>query len=185
MADNKFEFHYTAADVTAAQRLRFLHSGQLKIMFILWALGILYLSVPLVIPQLLPGATYSSWGLVLEVSLAFLVTLLVLMFVTPWLDFTFRRFWRVGLVLRFNQKELHLNVAGKTGGMRLEWNEIKRMVENQRVYVLFYGTGNHYIILPKSAFETAKGHRHPAERKFRALLEQLVVKKNGQTPSIP
>jgi YcxB-like protein len=166
----RLEFRYCASDVASAQRMRFLRSAQLKVILLLWLVSLLYVAAPLLVPQWFKPGPYTSWGLVIEICLAYGVTLLVLILVTPWADFYINRFWRLPLEFQYNEKHLRLSVTGKQGGLRLGWKQIQRVEENARVFILFYGTANKFIILPKGIFS-----RPQDDRRFRELLSQRAV----------
>ncbi len=174
MSETRLEFRYTRPDVISAQRMRFLRSNQLKVILIIWLASMLILIAPLVLPRVFPPGPYASWGLVLQIAIAYFATLLVLIFFTPWMDFAINRFWRLPLTLHFSEKSLRLLVTGKTGGLHLKWNQIRRVEENGRVFILDYGVGNKYIILPKSAFT-----RPGEESRFRDLLSRRALVKEA------
>lgn len=176
MSENRFDFRYTINDVASAQRMRFLRSNQIKIIFILWLGMLLFVIASMMLPDLIPFTVSMSWGLVLQISLAYFVTMAVLVLITPFLDFFINRFWHLPLTFQFNEKQLRLSLTGKSGGLRLKWSQIHKMEENQRVIILFYGTGNKYIILPKLAFEASE----LTERRFRDLLAREMVKKQAK-----
>lgn len=170
MAENRFEFRYAARDVSSAQRMRFLRSNQLKVMVGVWVASTLFLMVPLLIPGLFPNSPFSSWALVLEIALAYGATMAVLALLTPGMDYYFRRFWRMPLLLRFNERQLRLSVVGgKSKGLVLAWGQILNVQENGRVWVLYYGEGGKFIILPKSIFPKDE-HGARGEQRFRDLL---------------
>lgn len=168
MAENKFEFRYKLGEVTSAQRMRMLKSGQFKYLIGIGLFGMMAMAVPLIVPQWFPvGKTY-SWPLVIEIAVAYIVTFAVLLFITPVMDFYFNRVWRLPLMLQFNEKQLRVSVpGGKSAGLRLPWGEIHRVDETGRVFILYYGAGNKYIILPKGMFT-----RPQDDRRFRDLLKR-------------
>jgi hypothetical protein len=165
MPATSLDFHYTRVEVISAQRMRFLRSNQLKVILLIWLGSMLYLIAPLVLPQVFPPGPNTSWALVLQIALAYGVTLLVLIFLTPWVDFYINRLWRLPLTFQFDGKGLRLSVTGKTGGLRLMWNQVHQVDENERVFILHYGGGNKFLVLPKSAFS-----RPVDEQGFRDLL---------------
>lgn len=168
MADNRFEFRYTANDVASAQRMRMFRSRQIRVLAIVWLVSSLFLAVPMLLPNLFPGISGMTWGLVVELALVYLVTMAILFAITPYLDFFFNRFWRMPMVLQFSDKQIRLSVSGgKSKGLQLSWKQIQRAEENQRVYILYYGIGNKFIILPKSIFK-----RPQDDRRFRDLLNK-------------
>jgi hypothetical protein len=170
MADTRLEFRYTRPDVVSAQRVRFLRSRQLKVILIIWAASMLFLITPMILPQVFKPNQYSSWGLVFQISLAYAVTLFVLIFFTPFFDFYLNRFWRLPLTLQFNEKRLHLTVTGKPGGLRLKWNQITQVEESSRAFILHYGSGEKFFVVPKSSFGKAED-----EQRFRHLLSQRAL----------
>lgn len=167
MSDTRLDFRYTPRIVASAQRMRFMRSSQLKIILLFWVGSTLYIIAPLLLPDLIPAGPFSSWGSALQVTLAYTVTLGVLIMVTPWVEYYLNRFWRLPLVLRFNEKQLRISMSGKQGGFRLPWEDVKKVHENDLVIILYYGSGGKFIILPKSMFAKPND-----ERRFRALLER-------------
>jgi hypothetical protein len=174
MTETRLEFRYTRSDVVAAQRMRFLRSNQFKIILIIWFLSMLVLIAPLVLPRVFPPGPNTSWAAVLQIAIAFLVTLLVLIFITPWMDFYINRFWRLPLSLHFSDRFLRIFVTGKTGGLRLKWGQVRRVDESERFFILEYGAGGKYIILPRSAFT-----RPGDEQRFRDLLARREAVKDA------
>ncbi len=167
MPENRFEFRYKVKDVASAQRMRMLRSKQIRVMVIIWLLSSLFLFVPMLLPNMFPGSPFSSWQLVISIAVVYAVTIAVLLFVTPYLDFTFNRFWRLPLMLRFNDKQLKLSVVGgKSKGLVLPWKQIQRYDENERVFILYYGASNKFIVLPKSIFDESS---NPARSRDRFL----------------
>lgn len=168
MADNRFEFRYTANDVASAQRMRLIHSKQMRIMLGIWLVSSLFMAVPLLLPGLFPDLTWLNWGLVLEIALIYLVTMVILFALTPYLDFFFNRFWRLPLLFQFSDKQMRLSVVGgKSKGLHLTWAQIQRAEENARVFILYYGSGSKFIILPKAIFK-----RPQDDKRFRGLLRR-------------
>lgn len=165
MPANRFEFRYTPAEVADGQRARFLKSGQFKLILLLWVASILFTAAPLILPGTFPAVISGGWGAVIEVVLIYGVTVLVLGVITPYVEFFLNRFWRTPLVLQFNNHQMRVSVAGKPGGLLLKWSQILRVENTQRVYLLFYGAGGKYIILPKRIFRDSP----QAQARFEAL----------------
>lgn len=181
MAENRIEFRYRAGDVASAQRMRFLRSNQLKIMIGIWLASTLFLAAPLAFPQFFPGSPFSSWSLVVEIAIIYAVTMVVIIAVTPYLDFVFNRFWKLPLQFQYNDKQLRVSVvAGKSAGLRLAWSEIQRVEENERVFVVFYGTGNKFFILPKSAFSESAMERFQTVLRRKLSAPRPVIGKADQ-----
>lgn len=176
MPENRIEFRYKAQDVASAQRLRLLRSGQFKIILFFWLATILFLGAHILFPQTFQVVRDASWALVGEVTLIYIVTMLVLLYITPLMDFALNRFWRLSLALTFNDKQLKLALSKPpkktkgskpSGGLMLEWNEIRQVMENRRVFVVIYGPQTKFFVVPKTAFS-----KPGLEERFRQLLNQ-------------
>ncbi len=176
MPENRVEFHYTRRDVLSAQRMRFLRSSQLKVILLIWLGSVIFLSAPLVLPQWFKPGPYTSWALVLQISLAYLVTLAVITFITPWIDFYINRFWRLPLLFQFSEKQVRLSIVDKPGGLRLKWSQIIRVDENDRVFILHYGSGGKFVIIPRAAFNSPG-----EEQRFRDLLAHRALLSTVET----
>jgi hypothetical protein len=173
MADTYLDFRYTRPDVVSAQQTRFLRSKQFRIILIIWLIGVVFLAIPLLLPQVFPPNLYSSWELIFNISLAFAVTLFVLIIFTPFFDFYLNRFWRLPLTLQFNDKRLRLTVTGKKGGLRLNWNQITKVDESARAYILHYGGGGKFFVVPKSAFKEPEDERYFCDLLSRRTLVEV------------
>jgi hypothetical protein len=167
MPESRFDFRYTLPVVASAQRTRFLRSNQFKVILLIWLGSTIFLIAPLVLPQVFPPGPNTSWALVAQISLIYVVTLLVLIFATPVADFFINRFWRLPLTLQFSEKQVRIFITGKQGGLHLRWGQITQVDEDSRALILHYGPGGKFIILPKSAFE-----QDSDERRFRDLLSR-------------
>lgn len=166
MAETKVSFRYNAMDVTSALRVRFLRSTQFRLILILWVLSIIFLLLHVLLPGTFTMLRDVSWTTVWQTMLVYGGTLVALLIVAPWLGFQLNRFWKLPLELTLSDKHLRLAVTGgKSSGLRLEWNEIHRVEETNRVYVLYY-RGEKHIIVPKSAFSEQQ------DRRLRDLLKR-------------
>ncbi len=168
MADNRVEFRYTAGDVTATQRYRMLHSSQFKLLILFWGLGLAFVALHPLLPGIfsfIPGVT---WEMVGTIVLIYIGSILLLLYVIPWINFNFTRFWRLSLVFTYNNKGIRLAVAGKSGGLRLDWEKVRKVEETPRAFVMYYEDDTKHFILPKSAFSSG------AERRFRSLVDRNV-----------
>lgn len=169
MPDNRVEIHYTAQEVTAAQRMRMIRSKQFIMLLIVWGGGVLFILLHILLPTVfnfIPGVT---WTLVYQAGGLYLVTFLSLLYIIPWGSFHFTRFWRLPLVFYFNAKSIRLAVSGKSGGLRLNWTDVQRVEEYPTAFIVYYEGGSKHFIVPKSAFTNPK-----TERRFRDLLEKAV-----------
>jgi hypothetical protein len=159
MADTRIEFKYDVSDVTSAQRMRFLHSIHFKLILGFWVITIFLLIANVVFPQTVTLFGDASWTMVGQVTLAYFGSLVFIIVAVPWLSFHLNRFWRLPLVFQFNRKNMRLSVAGKPGGLRLNWDQIRRVEGNLHVYIVYYDDGQKHFILPKSAFKPQQDKR--------------------------
>lgn len=166
MAESKVTFRYKAMDVTSALRVRFLRSTQFRLILILWAASIVFIALHMLFPQTFTLLRDVTWTTVWQTMLVYGGTLVALLIVAPWLGFQLNRFWRLPLELTFSDKHLRLAVeGGKSSGLRLEWKEIHRVEETNRVYIFYY-RGEKHVIVPKSAFSEQQ------DRRLRDLLKR-------------
>jgi hypothetical protein len=176
MADNRVEFRYTAGDVTATQRYRMLHSSQFKLLLVFWGLGLAFVALHALLPNVftfIPGVTLEMVGII---GLVYVGSLLALLYIIPWISFNFTRFWRLPLVFTYNNQGIRLMVAGKTGGLRLDWEKVRKVEEAPRAFILYYEDNTKHFLLPKSAFSAG------AERRFRSLVDRYVNTPAGSKP---
>lgn len=169
MPDNRVDIHYTVHEVTSAQRMRMIKSKQFVFLIIIWGGGVLFILLHVLLPQvfnIIPGVT---WPLVYQAAGLYLVTFLSLLYIIPWVSFQFTRFWRLSLVFYFNTKSIRLAVAGKSGGLRLNWEDVHRVEEYRTAFIIYYEGGSKHFIVPKSAFTNPK-----SERRFRDLLDKII-----------
>jgi len=179
MADNRVEIHYTARDVTSTQRERILRSNQFKLLLLFWGLGVVFVALHLVLPGVftfIPGVT---WTMVWQVVLIYVGSIALLLFIVPYFNFYFTRFWRLPLVFQWNSKTLRLGLAGKSGGLKLEWKQVQRVEVTSRAYVVSYENNSKNFILPKACFSEA------AEERFITQLERWEAGEETQVKKIP
>jgi hypothetical protein len=172
VADNKVEFRYTAADVTSTQRYRILHSSQFKLLVAFWGIGVIFIALHMLLPTIFTFISGVTWLMVGQAGLIFVASILVLLFVIPWFNFQFTRFWRMAFVFQFNNKTLRLGVAGKTGGLVLEWSQVRKVEETPRTFVIYYEDSTKHFMLPRAAFSER------SEQRFRGLVTRLMSAKS-------
>jgi hypothetical protein len=179
MADTRIEFKYDIADVTSAQRMRFLNSKQFKLIIGFWGITVALMTFSILFPRTFTLFADVTWALIGQISLIYFGTLFAILVMIPWLGFHFNRFWRLPLVFQFNTKNLRLSVAGKPGGLRLTWSQIRRVEGTDRVFLIYYDEGQKHFILPRAAFKEAQ------EKRFHQMLERYgpVSRPDGQHPA--
>lgn len=166
MPDQRVPIHYTVQEVTSAQRTRLLRSGQFKLIIFFGVVSVLVLALHMLFPQTFHIIAGVTWTQVWQIALAYFASMLAIILIVPWISFHLTRFWKLPLVFQFGQKGLRLSVAGKSGGLRLGWEQVQRVEENRLVFMVYYGDGQKHFILPKASFSEA------AEAHFRRLLKR-------------
>jgi hypothetical protein len=168
MAENKTEFRYTSRDVTSTQRYRILHSSQFKLLMAFWGVGVIFVGLHALLPSLFTFISGVTWRMVGLAFLAYAASIIALLYVIPWLSFTFTRFWRLTFTFQFNAKTLRLGISGKTGGLGLEWTQIRKVEETPLTFVMYYEDSSKHFILPKSVFSGR------SEQRFRSLVARNI-----------
>ncbi len=145
------KLNYTEEDVISAQRIRFLYDGRFKNILILGAVAFLILGVQVVYEWItnkaLPGLWYGPFLAVGSVALIIGFFYLI----NPLIDFRTHPIWRKNFDLFLSDTHLRLtSKSKKPGGFEMEWSQVKRVLENDRVFILLYGPrGQDFFILPK------------------------------------
>ncbi len=164
MPEHRVSIQYTVQEVTSAQRTRLLRSGQFKLIIFFGVISVLVLALHMLFPQTFHIIAGVTWTQVWQIALAYFASLLGITLIVPWISFHLTRFWKLPLIFQFGQKGMRLGVAGKSGGLRLGWEQVLRVEENRLVFMVYYEDGQKHFLLPKASFSEA------AEAHFRRLL---------------
>ncbi len=140
---------YQRDEVISAQRMRFLHSGQAKLMIVLGTLATLALGTEEIWFWYTFGEVPRMWFMPFSVLLLFCAVFCAAYYFFPAIDFRVNPQWRVIFHLHLEKNKFRLSVKGHTHGEELEWGRIKRVLENEKVYILFWGKAQEFIIIPK------------------------------------
>ena len=151
-SESPLPVHFSAKDIISAQRLRFIKSSRIKILLLFWALLTAFLLVQLIFPGVFQGLTFASWGLLIGLALAFLLVVALFYWLAPWMDYHQNPLWQTAFTLQMNEQYLFLSMEGKTKGVTVHWERIRKMDENERAYILYLNTEANFLILPKSVF---------------------------------
>lgn len=166
MPDYRVPVRYTAQEVTSAQRMRLRQSGQIKLIAVFGVISVLIMTLHVLFPQTFHFLGEVTWVQVGQAAVAYFGSLLAIVLIVPWISFRVTRFWKLPLIFRFGQKGLRMGIEGKSGGLRLGWEQVRRVEENRLVFMIYYDDGQKHIIVPKAGFGEA------AEAHFRRLLER-------------
>lgn len=145
------KLNYQQDEVVSAQRLRFRNSQRIRIIFAIMAVFALLLAVQQYFRYTELGRLPDTWATPLVVLGIVAGLWTVGYFVAPPVDFRFNRDWRADLDLHLQKEQLR--VSGKSGSMDLPWSKIKRVLENEKVFILIMGSELDFLIVPKRVLQ--------------------------------
>lgn len=146
-----FTFKYEEGDVISAQRLRAVSSARLKILAVICAVGVLFLTAVQVFPHLI-RLPHSRWPVPLGAAATFLGVFLLLYLLAPHLDFRVNADWKQTFHLRLDEESLYLSCPDMAAGYAQNWRSVSKVLENERVFILIFGDELDFLILPKRLF---------------------------------
>ncbi len=145
---------YQKDEAVSAQQMQMLESNRFKVMI---AIGILCF-LGLVVQQIWfwfesKAIPVAWWGPILFL-LAAGVGLGQAYLRNPLSSFKSNPSWHNRLDLRLSTEQVHISSEGQSEGFEMAWERIKRVLENGKVYVLFWGSEQEFIVLPKRVLQT-------------------------------
>jgi hypothetical protein len=158
-------------DIVSAHRLRYLHSGRLRLLAGLGALGLVYLALQVFVPGLLPGG--DDLTLPAGVAIIGLGTPLFAYLFAPLYDARMNAVWKQEFTVLANSERITVRQAGQPAGYAMTWRSLSRVLENARVLVLVFDRETNFLILPKSALG-----RQSRVDDFKQLLRRSLQAKN-------
>jgi len=172
--EQHLEFSYTRPDVVSAQQMRIRNSGMFYLMGAIWLGATLYLIAQILLPHIIPQTPFANWRNVIQITIIFAIVAGAFYFAAPWLDFRSNQLWKNKFTLHYSDAKVRMTLAGKNEGLELKWNQIKKVLETPRVYLL-QETDRNFIIVPKSSFRSTD-----QEQRFRSLVRKraAISKKN-------
>lgn len=150
----KFSIQFDREDIVSAHRLRYLHSGRLRLLAGIGLLGLLYLAAKLLVPELLPGG--GDLTLPAGVAIIGLGTPLFAYIFAPEYDSRMNSIWKKQFTVLVDSERVTVRQAGQPAGYAMTWKSLSRVLENSRVLVLIFGRENNFLILPKTALGGAQ-----------------------------
>lgn len=145
---------YQEDEVVSAQKLRFLDSRRLKLLVVLGVVGTIVLSAQQVLLWLKTGSTPPTWTSPISWILVFIGTLGLIYLFAAQIDFRLNSQWRQILDLHLHENCFGVTAIGRSQGCEIAWERIKRVLENDKVYIVFWGSQQEFIILPKRVLRT-------------------------------
>jgi hypothetical protein len=156
-----FTFSYAENEVVSAQRMRILHSPQLRGIAILVGVAAVALTAELAYLWHDTGTFPDFWFVPVVVACIFIGVAGFTYLVVPRIDFRINPGWRHEFDLHLSSETFRLTLKGKDEGFELEWHRIKRVLENGQVYLVYFGSGREeFVIVPKRVLKShALGNR--------------------------
>lgn len=159
---------YGRDEVVSAQRLRFRNSARLRVLAALSLAALIFLAVQQIDPGLVNASRTMSWQSVALLAAAFVLLPVLFYVFVPALDYRSNPAWRQSYVLTINKNRLRLAREGADSGFELAWPAVNKVLENDLVFLLFFGPKNTTVMIPKRTF------RSPEQA---AAFRRLVVRK--------
>jgi hypothetical protein len=158
MSSNTFlRLNYEQDEVVSAQRMRFLHSSRFKLLAILGILGAIALSLQQAWLWHKEGALPTSWYTPIYLPLVFGGVFVVVYFLAPSIDFRVNLQWRNAFDLYLENDLFRITAIGKLQGIEKAWNSVKQVLENDKVYIMFFDSEQEFIIIPKRVLKAQAG----------------------------
>ncbi len=145
------KLNYQQEEVVSAQRLRFRNSQRIRIIFAMMTVFALLLAVQQFILYIELGKLPGTWFMPLVVLGIVGGVWTVGYFVAPPVDFRFNRDWRTDLDLHLQKDQLR--VSGKSDSVDLPWGKIKRVLENDKVFIIIMSSELDFLIVPKRVLQ--------------------------------
>jgi hypothetical protein len=152
--EREFEvpFTYEGADVSAAQWLRLLYSRRLRALLIvaLGAAAVLLIELSGLRSQ--PASPRDSWSTPIAVGAVFVLLVALAYLLAPLIEYRVNSGWRAAVTLRVTPESLRLTRPSTAAGFDLPWPQVTGMLENEEVWLLFFGSDQDFLIVPKRIF---------------------------------
>ncbi len=75
----------------------------------------------------------------------------------PVSSFRSNSWWHNKLELHLSSEWFRITPEGQSEGLEIEWGRIRRVVENDKVYLLFWGSEQEFSIFPKRVLQAQDG----------------------------
>lgn len=144
-----YTLKYEKQDIVSAQRMRFLQSSRLKIVIFLGLISIGYL----VWQQLQLAQDARSWLSPVLVGIVFVVVPFLTYFLMPLLDYKVNKGWRKEYRFLISETNMDIYQPEEKRPYRFDLNRVSMIHENSDVFVLYFGSEQNFVIIPKRALQ--------------------------------
>jgi hypothetical protein len=171
-SDLILKFNFQKDEVVSAQQLEMLQSNRAKFMFAVAILGLLGLLVPQIRFWIEDNTISTIWWVPLWFLLAYGAGFSYTYCYKPLNDFRINPFWRNRFELQLSSEQFRLLPERASTRFEVPWNKIKRVLENDKVFVLFWESDKAYMILPKRVLQSQEKYlrehlSHVAKREWK------------------
>ena len=145
---------YQKDEVVSAQQMEMLASNRSKIMgaiAILAFLGAIGQQIKFGIED---RAIPTTWWMPLLLLLAAIVGFGLAYFYKPLNHFRINPHWRNAYQLQLSSEQFSIIPEGQSKGFEMPWKGIKRVLENDKVFILFWDSEQDFAIFPKRVLQS-------------------------------
>lgn len=164
-SESKVNVTFRAADIISAQRMRFARGSKFKILGFVWLVAMIWGGGLMLFPQQVPTLLNISGGTLVGTAILFAIIAGIFYIFAPWVDFRTNPIWKSPFIFQFNDEQLNLSLEGRGRGVYIRWEQIRKVHENERVYILYTSSEDNFLILPRLVFQNKS-----SEQRFRQLL---------------
>ena len=146
---SSMDLNYKEDEVIAAQHIRFLRSSRVIILGCVGLIGTVYLAFQQYTIWKASGVIPSTWYTPIFIQAIFLTVGLLVYLLAPVIDYRKNSFWKYTYELKFLPDQLYFSLKNKGSGIKYDWKDARKVLESDSVYVIFYGSENNFLIIPK------------------------------------
>jgi len=166
-----FQLNYTEDEVVSAKRMHFRNSVRFKAMVALGLIGTIGFTVELIYIWHRIGTVPTMWDAPINIAAIFILILALIYFVGFRIEARVNSAWRYTLNLSLLEDRLRLTAKGNTESFDVLWQQVRRILENEKAYNLYYGPREEdYLILPKRILQSEENASY-----FRDILKGKVA----------
>jgi hypothetical protein len=151
-AQVRLQLNYREDEVVEAQRMRFVDSSRFKLGITLAIIGTVILTAQQVYFWYDKGGIPASWFTLAIWPAIFIGVGGVVYAIAPSIDFRLNPVWKHTLEIYLTEDKLELITPGQAQGFEWQWARLKKVLENKKVYILFFSSDQEFLILPKRIF---------------------------------
>ena len=157
--ENIITFRYELSEVVSAQRMRFISTPQVWIILLF---GLSAAVVVLIIEYNWPiqrEVSIEPWVVPSMIAGIFLGVYILLYLFAPVLDFYLNPAWKNEFRFEVDNDYFYYTHSKADTLFRVNWTNISKILENDKVYLLFLGSVQSFVIVPKRKIRSENSKR--------------------------